>query len=407
MRLLDDWIKNYLVLNEHNEAPMSFHFWTGVGVIASALRRKVWLPMGYFEWTPNFYVVLVAPPGIVNKSTSISIGQRLLDDVPGIRFGSTSVTWQAMIGELASASEAVLMEDGNFYQMSCLSFFVSELGTFMDFEDKRMIDMMVELWDGKLGTFSRSTMGNGITDVTNPWVNMISCTTPAWLSDNMPKTMVEGGFSARCIWVYENKKRQRIAYPQLLMMPETMKELRRKLVHDLEQIALLKGPYTLTKDAYAYGTDWYNTHCDKLEGTNGQRNGISGYMARAQTHMHKLAMVLSASRRGDLIISRRELEDAASILSEVEGEVPQVFTALSTTVEMEKAGDIVTIILTRKRIRRTELYQMFFHKMSSKEFGEAISSAIDAGYIRQSQSGTTVWLEALLPVPSQTPSQSP
>ena len=51
--------------------------WVGVSTIAGALRRKVWIDQAYFKWYPNFYIILVAPPGIVAKSTTASLGMRL------------------------------------------------------------------------------------------------------------------------------------------------------------------------------------------------------------------------------------------------------------------------------------------------------------------------------------------
>src|SRR5258708_32530922 len=79
------------------ESTLNFHFWTGIATIAGALRRRVWIDMRKFIWTPNFYIILVAPAGIAAKSTSISIGLDLLLKLPtqaGIRFGPESLTGQ-------------------------------------------------------------------------------------------------------------------------------------------------------------------------------------------------------------------------------------------------------------------------------------------------------------------------
>ena len=73
-RKLKNWVDSYLVYSSASEAPDKFHFWTAVSTIAGALRRRVWIPQNYFDWTSNFYIILVAPPGIVSKSTTISIG---------------------------------------------------------------------------------------------------------------------------------------------------------------------------------------------------------------------------------------------------------------------------------------------------------------------------------------------
>jgi len=94
MRLSNNWIQSYLEYSSLSEAPENFHFWTAVSCIAGALRRRVWIDQGYFQWTPNFYIIFTAPPGIVSKSTTASIGMRLLREVPGIQFGpDASSAW--------------------------------------------------------------------------------------------------------------------------------------------------------------------------------------------------------------------------------------------------------------------------------------------------------------------------
>ena len=70
MRNYSDWLKAYMEYAGYGEAPKYMHFWTGVSVIAGALRRKVWIDEIYFKWYPNFYIIFVAPPGVVSKSTT-------------------------------------------------------------------------------------------------------------------------------------------------------------------------------------------------------------------------------------------------------------------------------------------------------------------------------------------------
>ena len=39
--------------------------------------------------------------------------------------------------------------------MSCLSFAVSELGALIDFRNRELIDVMVDLWDGRTGAWEK------------------------------------------------------------------------------------------------------------------------------------------------------------------------------------------------------------------------------------------------------------
>src|SRR6185369_14226993 len=102
------------------EAPRQMYFWTGVSTLAGVLRRKVWIDQAYFTWYPNFYIVLVAPPGIVSKSTTANIGMNLLHQVPGVKFGPDIVTSQALVSAFAESAETFEF-NAEFYPMSALT----------------------------------------------------------------------------------------------------------------------------------------------------------------------------------------------------------------------------------------------------------------------------------------------
>jgi len=91
-----DWIKGYMEFTEDSESPTSFSFWTAVWVVAGALQRRVWIDMRKFQWTPNFYIIFVGPPGIVAKSTCAAVGWSFLSHLPNNHFGPESLTWQGL-----------------------------------------------------------------------------------------------------------------------------------------------------------------------------------------------------------------------------------------------------------------------------------------------------------------------
>ncbi len=396
MRKLKDWLTAYLEYTKHSEAPESFHFWTGVGTIAGALRRKVGYQELYYRWSPNFYIIFVAPPAVATKSTALDQGQSLLSEIRGVRFGPASMTWQALVKSLEEAREDVTMPDGTYAPMSCLTFFSSELGSLIDFKDRQMVTVLTDLWDGKTGTWRKATRHFGSDEAVNPWINILGCTTPSWLSDNLPRVLLQGGFVSRAIFVYAESKRKLIAYPSRQVVDmDALKALRRALVHDLEQIAMLKGDFRLTEEAYAFGEEWYHRHHERLKQSNGPVD-ISGYMGRKQTHLHKLAMVLSASRRDDLTIDKWELETADALLSAIEAEMGTVMRLVQTTEPMEKVQRIIYKVAAsgEKGIEKSALYRdEFLFNTSYKEFMEAVESAVNAGAIIVRVEGTKVMLK--------------
>ena len=130
-RHYDNWISGFMEYSSYSEAPRHMHFWVAVSTLAGALRRQVWIDMAYFKWYPNFYIILVAPPGIVSKSTTASIGMSLLKKVPDIKFGPDVVTWQALVGAFAEATVAFEL-NSEYYPMSALTIVSSEFGNLLN-----------------------------------------------------------------------------------------------------------------------------------------------------------------------------------------------------------------------------------------------------------------------------------
>ena len=120
-------------------------------------RRQVWIDMGYFHWVPNFYIIFVAPPGIVSKSTTANIGMNLLREIDGIHFGPDAVTWQALVQSMGQSAELIPMPDGTMMPMSCITIVSSEFGNFLNPNDREMIDALTHLWDGQIGVFKKKT----------------------------------------------------------------------------------------------------------------------------------------------------------------------------------------------------------------------------------------------------------
>lgn len=380
-RNYDNWLKAFVDYASIGEAPLSMYFWVGVSTIAGALRRCVWIDMAHFEWVPNFYVILVAPPGVVSKSTTASIGMQLLREVPGINFGPDVASWQALAQLLAESAEDFVMPDGSFMPQSAITIESSEFGTFLNPHDREMIDILVHLWDGKRGVMRKMTKTQGNDEIVNPWVNIIACTTPAWIEGNFPEYLIGGGFTSRCVFVYAEKKRQYVAYTYKAV-PTGFAEMRVKLIEDLRQISLLRGAYSISKDAEAWGEAWYKNHYEnRPQHLNNERFG--GYIARKQTHIHKLAMVLAAAKRDQLLITLEDLQEANAIVTGLEADMPKVFERIGTTQQAKGQAELVSVVRSHGRIETNEAYKQLFRLLSYEDFNAAKTGAIMAGYIEQ------------------------
>lgn len=390
-RNFPNWLDAFTEYASFGEAPPKMYRWVGVSTLAGALRRKVWIEQFYFRWSPNFYVILVAPPGIVSKSTTASVGMQLLRRVPNIRFGPDVVTWQALVTAFSEAAEAFEL-NGEWHTMSPITIESSEFGNLLNPADKDMVDLLVSLWDGKQGNFEKRTKNSGNDIVQNPWINLIACTTPSWIAGNFPEYMIGGGFTSRCVFVYAEKKHQYVAYPGL-SVPRELPQMAERLVQDLEHISLmLAGPMQLTPEAVAWGEDWYERHYAKANPLLDEER-FGGYRARKQTHLHKLAMILSAAQRDDLTITPADLEAAEGMLNELENDMPLVFDKIGQDEQAYHINRMLSAIERSGGMRFTEAYELVHGNFpNGREFDELLFGAIRSGRIIQRQQGNELWL---------------
>ncbi len=384
MRRYSNWLHAYLAHTRYSESPDSFHLWTGVFTVAGALRRRVWIDQRHFQWTPNFYVVLVGPPGIAAKSTSVRSGISLLEKLPDVHFGPQSMTWQALTMSLKDAQEGVLIPGLDEPElMSCVNIGVGELGTFLRTDDQELVDFLTAMWDGQKEVWRRRTKGEGETTITNPWLNIIACTTPAWLKANFPDVLIGGGLTSRMVFVYEDQKRQLVAYPADLIASKSYQLEEEALIHDLLEIAELRGEYAFSNEAKSWGVSWYENlwRLERPEHLSGDR--FSGYVSRKQTHLHKLAMVVAASKRNEMVLEQEDLFEADQMLTAVEVYMHKVFSSIGVSQGAAYSEEIRGLLRNLREVSYKRLWQLCFNRVSSDEFVKAVQANILAGYAQK------------------------
>ena len=387
-----DWLTAFVQYASYTEAPALMHFFAGVSAVAGALRRKVWFDQVFFRWYPSFYIVFVAPPGIVAKSTTADVAMELLREVPGIKFGPDSVTWQSLVKTFSEANEA-FDYNGAWHPMSPINLVASEFKNLIDFNNREMINLFITLWDGRQ-RYEKETKMSGDDVVEAPWINVIACTTPHWIADNMSQITIGGGFTSRCIFIYADKKEKYAAYLED-SVPTDIQQTRIKLVQDLEHISLnLVGPYKLSKDGKKWGQEWYE-HLWKSEYNEASEDWKNGYIARKQTHLHKLAMVLAASAGDKMTIEKDHLQLANIMLEETEQNAAKVFSKIGLTEDASQTLRLMEYIRRRGEVPYEEAYQIVHARFPDfREYEGIVAGLIRSGYITLVQKGEKLYLKA-------------
>mgnify|MGYP006921320520 CR=1 FL=1 len=399
-RVLGNWLTSYLDYTAGTEAPRMMHFYVGISTLAGALRKHVWVDMRRFKWVPNFYIILVAPPGIISKTTTMDYGMDLLKQVPGIKFGPDVITWQALVKKFAESMEEFKLDDpatgdSLYIPQSPLILASGEFGNLINPLDKDMVNLYISLWDGRAG-FEKETKMSGNDSINSPYINMIGCTTPDWIAQNFPESMIGGGFVSRCVFVYGDRKESLIAWPDEMVRTDH-EELKQALIADLEYISTaLVGPMQLMPEAREWGRAWYERLWTEVAPAAATEQ-VQGYLARKQGHLVKLAMILSVSESDALEITARHMQLAETMLSEAEKTSAHVFAKIGRTEAANHLDKLADFIKRHGRVPYSAaLKHVIAYFPDAREFEGGLAALIRSGQVRLDLAGQTDITKALL-----------
>lgn len=353
----------------------------------------MWFDQHYFRWYANQYIILVAPPGVVSKSTTASIAMGLLRKVQGVPFGPDVATWQAIIQAFAGAAEMFMLPDGTFVPQSALTFASSELGNLIDPRDPGMMTSLIDLWDCR-DSMDKITKTSGNDHIEAPFMNLVACTTPAWIGGAFPQLAIGGGFTSRCIFVYAEEKERLIAYPST-NLPTDMDRQRKQLVEDLTHIATkLIGPFSLTPEAMEYGQYWYaKLHSEPPAGLVGDQ--FAGYIYRKQTHLHKLAMCLSAARCDDRTISMEDFVLADTMLTDNERDMNEVYSRVGRSANSLSAEKMLKYIQSNGPTTYEQVYRYVHQQFpNARDFEGVFKGMMMSGLLKTVTTSAGLVLEA-------------
>lgn len=365
-RLLPNWLEAYLAYTDDQMSPELYHLWSAIGTIASVMRRQVWLDMGYYMIYPNSYIILVSPPGRCKKSTAMRIARNMLNGVPDLKYTTDSTTRERLIQDMSQAHK-----NGQ----SAMTAFSSEFATMLTSSGMDMVVFLTDIFDSPI-SWSHSTKMGGTQTIKAPWLQLIGGTTPDWISRAMPLDTVGIGLTSRTIFVYADTPRVRPARPKL---SEAQKELRDILMTDLNHIATLNGEYKFDAEADAFFEQWFQSRAEKPNTTSDPR--LDGYFERKPDHMIKLAIILCAATKDELLITMVELTKAMQMLSFVEEDMPRVFAGVGKN---PFAADAISVLdmLDSGAMEYGQILDKVKHSVQKEELDRILETLLATGAVR-------------------------
>lgn len=394
MRNFEDWISAYVKYADVTEAPPHMHLWAGLSTISGALERKVWVDMKKYKWYPNLYTIFVGPPEEIKKSSTVGPAIQILKKVPGIRFGPKTITWEGLIKFFETNQKEVKLHNGSVELHSPLYVYASELGVFFDPSNVAFCQQMIDMYDGE--EIDKATKSSGNEYVENPILNLISCTTPEWIKNNMLPSMVGDGLFSRIIFLYADKGVRSIAWVDEMVDDEDH-DTRMKLIGDLEFISEITGPAFLTNEARDIGRVWYDSIRERV------REGGSKILQRRQTQVVKVSMCLAASCEsltdsGRLKITGDIFNRAVSILEDTDNQREKVINILLKAKSPFHIDNILDNMKPGEYIKLQDLYKKMMNTVPRwDDFKSMIVSAREAGILeinsRETKNGKEIWVK--------------
>lgn len=386
-RELDNWLEHYMALTENTESPPNYHLWSGITAISSALQRKCfcnWGMRGYIY--PNLYVVLVGPPG-GRKGTAMKWAKGMVQKLK-LFLGSDSLgSVQALYNEIATAEANYLNAKGVTQVHRSISIWSEEFQVFISERNPDLITSITDLFDCP-NSWHYTALKSGIKDLSNCFITIIGAITPSLLQNKLSADAVGGGLISRIIFVVGHGRYKAIALPMLTLEEEAQKK---RLEHDLQNIANMKGPFKLQSDFLNTYAKWYES--DARSGVSSEQ--FVGYNARRALHLNKLCMIFSAAESDEMIITKEHFERGLAVLEYTEAQMAKAFHGFGGGYHAAKMAEIFQWIEERERFSWQELMKKFYLLAMPAELTDFIDTAEKIKLVKKTLTATTIMYDVI------------
>ncbi len=308
---MEDIIGLFLRITDSSRAPEPFRKWIAIGMVAACLGRRCYSVIREADgpFWPNFYILLVAEPGI-GKSLQLRHARELMRRVPGACLGPDKITPERFLNLLAERSA----EDGE----AVMALFLNEFASLVKKEDGDMMEILTGLYDCP-EEYAYLTFKRGEDLVTRACINILASTQPDWFGENFSIRTLGQGFPARLILVFSDEKKP-VKYWQSYPRAE---ESSQRMVEALRAVTRLSGEFQWPQPSRELfqklaDDDFPPVPSDPL---------LEHYCTRRAFHIAKLSMVMAASRSRKLVVEPQDIKRAYSELLEIEKDMPKALAA--------------------------------------------------------------------------------
>jgi hypothetical protein len=350
-----------------NETPELIHTWVGLAVLAGACEKRIWLPKGFFNIYMNLYLLFVAPPGVCNKSTSMGLGAKLLNDA-GMMVFEGATTKAKIVMDMAESIQVFQTKDGDFNHSS-VTFISDEFNTLLSSGGPDIVRFFTEIFS-KETVYNDRTKSAGTYSLPNPFLNFMANMVPKTFGDNVADEALAGGLIARFIIIYEDATRGK--YPDPVVTPDQY-AARAEALEMLFNLADKYGPLSQSKEAHAFYNDWY---CAQMIDPQEDPKLASYYVRKVKLHVPKLASLMAIGD-GRFQVEKIDYVRALHLLHKTEKKLKMVHLLTGGNKYVHHMSRIQHILEANGgKVPMRDLMRMFFQDLTMEEF-KAIITQLD------------------------------
>jgi hypothetical protein len=341
------------------EAPFDYNVWAAISMIGGVLKNNVYINYGTFTIKPNQYIVLTGPPGI-GKGTAMSMPIKMAKDLKLINDISDRVTAPKIIQKIADGFPKTTVVAGKVITGtdSSATLVSTELPTLLGASDW-MLPFLCDAWDRS--EFNYDTKNSGTSVISGMCVSLIGGCVPDFIRrlNKDVTAAINGGFTARTIFVYADKKSQNLIWPKSFEEHAGASFIT-ELKEDLEHIAGLRGEVGISAAAYIT----FENFKKKLVPEDDESDLLVNFKSRMHVHVLKLAMVWCVARDDSMMISRGDMEGAIFMVTKVMDNLEKTFRGVGESDIAEGTARVQDFIEKKGATTRNEILKSLHRHIS-------------------------------------------
>jgi hypothetical protein len=348
----------------------------------------VYVDRGSWRLNPNIFTILVGRPGF-GKGGAVNPAVGILSEANSAHVMSDRLTIEYVLEKMSKGFATAMPGTGpqttTFGKESAAMIFAPELSVFVS--STHTLQILSDLWDAREGNFCYGTRHKGEWKIKDPCLCMLAASAPDWLIRTIPADAVGGGFTRRVNFVLSKAvPARKIPWPH----NNGASPVRAALIDDLRSISKLNGEFKFDTQAKPLFEKAYQSLAGDWED-----EATASYITTRWAHTTKLAMLYSAARGDDLVITLDDFSKASKLVEDVITDIKTVFRGAGTGDYVAACDKILQYLEMKPGASRKELMGVLWKYIHSAELDVCLVTLETGGQIRSIQRGpNTVYVMA-------------